>query len=132
MLAQEEARLLDHNYIGTEHMLLGLVREGEGVAAQVLVELGADLPRVRERVVEVLSGGDVVNDEPAPPPEPPLCHWCRAPLAQMTGYRVVEAAGPEGSEAVRIVVAYCQQCDRAVGVVGRAEDDGSGPGREDA
>ena len=43
VLAQEEARLLNHNYIGTEHILLGLIREGEGVAAQVLVKLGADL-----------------------------------------------------------------------------------------
>ena len=42
VLAQEEARLLNHNYIGTEHILLGLIREGEGVAAQVLVKLGAD------------------------------------------------------------------------------------------
>lgn len=42
VLAQEQARLLDHNYVGTEHLLLGLLREGEGVAAQVLVKLGAD------------------------------------------------------------------------------------------
>jgi hypothetical protein len=53
-LALREALQLDHNYIGTEHMLLGLVREGEGVAAQVLVQLGAGLDRVRERVIEVL------------------------------------------------------------------------------
>jgi ATP-dependent Clp protease ATP-binding subunit ClpA len=56
VLAQEEARLLNHNYIGTEHILLGLIREGEGVAAQVLVKLGADLTRVRHQVVQVLSG----------------------------------------------------------------------------
>ena len=56
VLAQEEARLLNHNYIGTEHMLLGLVREGEGVAAQVLVSLGADLSRVRQQVIQLLSG----------------------------------------------------------------------------
>jgi ATP-dependent Clp protease ATP-binding subunit ClpA len=56
VLAQEEARLLNHNYIGTEHILLGLIREGEGVAAQVLVKLGADLARVRQQVVQVLSG----------------------------------------------------------------------------
>jgi Clp amino terminal domain, pathogenicity island component len=55
-LALREALLLDHNYIGTEHILLGLVREGEGVAAQVLVELGADLPRVRQQVTQVLAG----------------------------------------------------------------------------
>jgi ATP-dependent Clp protease ATP-binding subunit ClpA len=47
VLAQEEARMLNHNYIGTEHILLGLIHEGEGVAAQILVKLGADLNRVR-------------------------------------------------------------------------------------
>jgi ATP-dependent Clp protease ATP-binding subunit ClpA len=56
VLAQEEARLLNHNYIGTEHLLLGLLREGEGVAAQVLVELGADLSRVRQQVIQLLAG----------------------------------------------------------------------------
>jgi hypothetical protein len=56
VLAQEEARLLNHNYIGTEHLLLGLLREGQGVGAQVLVELGADRDRVRQVVVQVLAG----------------------------------------------------------------------------
>jgi len=55
-LASREALQLGHNYIGTEHILLGLVREGEGVAAQVLVKLGADLNRVRQQVVELLHG----------------------------------------------------------------------------
>jgi ATP-dependent Clp protease ATP-binding subunit ClpA len=55
-LSLREAKQLGHNYIGTEHILLGLVREGEGVAAQVLVKLGADLARVRQQVVQVLSG----------------------------------------------------------------------------
>ena len=50
VLAQEEARMLNHNYIGTEHILLGLIREGEGVAAQVLVKLGADLNRFHHLV----------------------------------------------------------------------------------
>ncbi len=45
-----------HNYIGTEHILLGLIREGEGVAAQVLVKLGADLNQVRQQVIQLLSG----------------------------------------------------------------------------
>src|ERR671929_1000816 len=56
VLAQEEARMLNHNYIGTEHILLGLIHEGEGVAAQVLVKLGADLNRVRQQVIQLLSG----------------------------------------------------------------------------
>jgi len=56
VLAQDEARLLNHDYLGTEHLLLGLIGEGEGVAAQVLMQLGADLSRVRQRVIELLSG----------------------------------------------------------------------------
>src|SRR5919201_5044904 len=56
VLAQEEARMLNHNYIGTEHILLGLIHEGEGVAAQVLQKLGADLNRVRQTVIQLLSG----------------------------------------------------------------------------
>jgi len=55
-LSLREALQLGHNYIGTEHILLGLIREGEGVAAQVLVKLGADLPRVRQQVIQLLSG----------------------------------------------------------------------------
>jgi ATP-dependent Clp protease ATP-binding subunit ClpA len=55
-LSLREALQLGHNYIGTEHLLLGLIREGEGVAAQVLVKLGADLARVRQQVVQVLGG----------------------------------------------------------------------------
>ena len=55
-LSLREALQLGHNYIGTEHILLGLIREGEGVAAQVLVKLGADLSRVRQQVIQLLSG----------------------------------------------------------------------------
>ena len=62
-LSLREALQLGHNYIGTEHILLGLIREGEGVAAQVLQKLGADLPKVRQTVIQLLSG--VSGDEPA-------------------------------------------------------------------
>ena len=55
-LSLREALQLGHNYIGTEHMLLGLVREGGGAAAQVLVSLGADLSRVRQQLIQLLSG----------------------------------------------------------------------------
>jgi len=54
-LAMDEARNLGHNYIGTEHLLLGLIREGEGIAAQVLVNLGLDLGKVRQEVMELLG-----------------------------------------------------------------------------
>src|SRR5437762_3473360 len=55
-LSLREALQLGHNYIGTEHILLGLIREGEGVAAQVLQKLGADLNRVRQQVIQLLQG----------------------------------------------------------------------------
>ena len=55
-LSLRESLQLGHNYIGTEHILLGLIREGDGVAAQVLVRLGADLNRVRQQVIQLLHG----------------------------------------------------------------------------
>ena len=57
VLAQEEARLLNHNYIGTEHILLGLLNEGEGIAAQALESLDIDLASVREEVVKIIGQG---------------------------------------------------------------------------
>src|SRR5512143_1370234 len=55
-LSVDEARQLGHNYVGTEHLLLGLIREGEGVAARVLLELGVDRKKVREETLKLLGG----------------------------------------------------------------------------
>ncbi|MFM2164957.1 MAG: hypothetical protein RL325_1394, partial [Planctomycetota bacterium] len=72
--AIEEARNLNHNYVGTEHLLLGLLREHDGVAAQVLMNLGLKLEEVREEVLNLLGAG--VESEEAPPQsepqEPPM------------------------------------------------------------
>lgn len=57
VLAQEEARMLNHNYIGTEHILLGLIHEGEGIAARALESLGVNLTAVREQVQEIIGSG---------------------------------------------------------------------------
>ena len=57
VLAQEEARMLNHNYIGTEHILLGLIHEGEGVAAKALESLGISLEGVRHQVEEIIGQG---------------------------------------------------------------------------
>src|SRR5918912_73252 len=57
-LAQEEAQRFNHNYIGTEHLLLGLVREGDGVAAKVLANLGVELNKVRSAVEFIIDRGD--------------------------------------------------------------------------
>ncbi|MEM1330387.1 MAG: ATP-dependent Clp protease ATP-binding subunit [Planctomycetota bacterium] len=63
--AIEEARNLNHNYVGTEHLLLGLLREHDGVAAQVLMNLGLKLEEVREEVLNLLGAGGESSDEPA-------------------------------------------------------------------
>src|SRR5881398_3485711 len=70
-LSLREALQLGHNYIGTEHILLGLIREGEGVAAQVLQKLGADLNRVRQQVIQLLSGYAGEKGETAPGEQSP-------------------------------------------------------------
>lgn len=58
VLAQEEARALQHNYIGTEHLLLGLIREGEGVAAKALASKGVELDATRKQVEEMIGKGN--------------------------------------------------------------------------
>ena len=68
-LSLREALQLGHNCIGTEHILLGLIREGEGVAAQVLVKLGADPGRIRQQVIQLLAGSP--GNEPAAAGAPP-------------------------------------------------------------
>ena len=68
-LAMDEARNLGHNYIGTEHLLLGLIREGEGIAAQVLVNLGLDLGKVRQEVMELLGSTAPSYSGGTPPPK---------------------------------------------------------------
>ena len=79
-LSLREALQLGHNYIGTEHILLGLIREGEGVAAQVLQKLGADLNRVRQTVIQLLSGYTGGKGEQAPAAGPRArasrARWC--------------------------------------------------------
>ncbi len=68
-LAVDEARRLNHHYIGTEHLLLGLIREGQGIAAKVLAKLNVDLEQARTQVVQVLAKVDAVWTEQEPPAE---------------------------------------------------------------
>ena len=67
-LAMDEARRLGHNYIGTEHLLLGLIKEGEGVASHVLMNVGLDLNKVRAEVIKLLGSTTPSNEPGAPPP----------------------------------------------------------------
>ena len=81
-LSLREALQLGHNYIGTEHILLGLIREGEGVAAQVLVELGGDLERVRQEVKRILgTAGPVPGEQAGRSGQPPMAMVAGGPGA---------------------------------------------------
>jgi excisionase family DNA binding protein len=125
-LSLREALQLGHNYIGTEHILLGLVREGEGVAAQVLVSLGADLSRVRQQVIEMLSSHQAIRPEkvstPASGPEKgtsPRCGRCGTSLAESARYRSIEAppgdeGGEKGTSPLSVTVFYCGRCGTVI------------------
>ncbi len=118
-LSLRESIQLGHNYVGTEHILLGLVREGEGVAAQVLESLGADLNRVRQTVVQLLSGYAGVQEEPLGEPieEEPRCPGCRAMLTATSAYAVHEVPAVEGEGSVRATFVFCRTCGRTLGVL---------------
>ena len=130
-LSLREALQLGHNYIGTEHILLGLIREGEGVAAQVLQKLGADLNRVRQTVVQLLpgytaeteaAGGEAVGvftEAISPTAEPlgddaPTCPNCFGALDETLAVRVLETTVEDEPLFVKIV--YCSRCGVALGV----------------
>jgi ATP-dependent Clp protease ATP-binding subunit ClpA len=132
-LALREALQLGHNYIGTEHILLGLVREGEGVAAQVLEKHGADLTRVRQTVIELLPGSSesagrsprrrrprrtpevVATGSPASPEDFPLCASCSAPLAETLAVKVFDLTVDD--QPAQAKVAYCSRCGTALGTI---------------
>ena len=119
-LSLREALQLGHNYIGTEHILLGLVREGEGVAAQVLQKLGADLNRVRQTVIRLLGGSSPVaaaEGEAGSEAEPagPRCPRCSAELAVYATYRTITVPDEEESTARRVVFVFCRSCNYTLG-----------------
>ena len=122
-LSLREAIELGHNYIGTEHLLLGVIREGEGVGAHVLQKLGADLTGVRRAVIQLLSGygepGVASESEPgASSPARPLCPQCRRPLAETAAYQVhdVPDAQRQGQSAAMTFV-YCRGCGTSLGTL---------------
>ena len=123
MLAQEEARLLNHNYIGTEHLLLGLVREGEGVAALTLREFGVELEAVRDSVIERMGGRGAGRRRPAEArgearAAGPVCPDCHRALAEGVLLRpvTVRTEDPSGEER-QVIVIYCEVCGRTFGVL---------------
>jgi ATP-dependent Clp protease ATP-binding subunit ClpC len=118
-LSLREALQLGDHSIDTHHILLGLLREGEGVAAQALVSLGADLGVARHRVVELMTASgprDVRRgDRPsgAPKRPAPLCPQCRASLVDAARFRRMEVASApddDHEEPMSIVMVFCSRC----------------------
>jgi Clp amino terminal domain, pathogenicity island component/ClpX C4-type zinc finger len=108
-LSLRAALQLGHTYIGTEHMLLGIVQEGEGVAARVLVSLGADLSRVRQQVMRLLTGyeGAVADAPEGTSPE------MRTPGGRIVACSFCGRAPPESGQLVSGANAFiCEQCIR--------------------
>jgi ATP-dependent Clp protease ATP-binding subunit ClpC len=118
-LSLREALQLGHTYIGTEHLLLGLIREGEGVAAQVLQKMGASLELVRQKVIELVGGQAGTAEGPEGVPEMrgpwPRCPRCRADLGEETSFRVVHASEHEAEGKRSVVVVFCRRCGSALG-----------------
>ncbi|HTV11425.1 MAG TPA: Clp protease N-terminal domain-containing protein [Acidimicrobiales bacterium] len=115
-LSLREALALGHKGIGSEHILLGLVREGQGVAAQVLVGLGADLSRVRQQVAQLVpedqpKGGPAGEATASSMPNGPLCSWCRSSLAESARYQAIDVpSDAKPALPVRVVLVYCSRC----------------------
>jgi len=123
-LALREALQLDHSYIGTEHLLLGLIREGDGVGLTIIQNLGVEPGELRQGVIALMAGntGDLGEEgesrHPAAHADPPRCPRCRAGLSEEARYRVVEvpADDPESDEGVvSVTVIYCNRCGTALG-----------------
>jgi ATP-dependent Clp protease ATP-binding subunit ClpC len=137
-LSLREALQLGHDHIRTEHLLLGLIAEDEGVGARTLVALDVDLSRLREEVRSRIEPS-VPPDRPRvgrppgrawragrriraqPTGEPPRCPNCNAALADTARYRVVDVPAAEGGEhgraEVAVTIVYCQRCGVALGPV---------------
>ena len=139
-LSLREALQLQHNYIGTEHILLGIVREGDGVGAQVLERLGATLERTREQVLELIAGhaGPEASGRPMQlmgssrgvpsdvlAGEPPYCPRCRQSLVDNLRFTTLVATEVSVSDAdadadvdgdtLAVVVVFCRSCSGALG-----------------
>jgi ATP-dependent Clp protease ATP-binding subunit ClpC len=117
-LSLREALQLGHNYIGTEHILLGLLREGEGVACQVLVKLGANLPKVRARVYELLAGGATEETTAERTPIPALSSELREVIEEAR--RAAEANRASEVAPIHLFLAAAQHPDGAAGRMFRA------------
>lgn len=121
-LSLKEAHLLGHNYIGTEHILLALVREGDGVGRQILTKLGAGHQAIREEVTKLLGGPPASGRWPDMasarygPVTGPRCRGCRSDLTKTAVYRSQEVGG-EGQLTLSAAVVFCSECGAIQGII---------------
>jgi ATP-dependent Clp protease ATP-binding subunit ClpC len=130
-LSLRESLQLGHNYIGTEHLLLGLIREGEGVAARVLDTLGAELSAVQSKVIQLLGGPpgerpsatmaagapSTITEIRIPPEDRPACPHCRSRLAESATIIPLAVADPATGHSHRVYILTCVICGLALGPV---------------
>ena len=118
-LAAKEAKALNHTYVGTEHILLGLLREGDGVAARVLTNLGLNLETTRQQVLRELDPNFLPKDPPVVVPVQPKSHACRSePIDTAKRYDVFCREGDRE-------VIYCNVQFKAVRTLLKQRDDDS-------
>jgi len=136
-LSLREAVSLGHSYIGTEHILLGVLRDGEGIGAKVLMGVGIELERAREAVLELLHGelGQIASGGGPVPRIPrsakqrrkasigPACPECSASLERESAYRIVDVPEFGGSGSAKALYLFCVACGHVLDIV-FAPDDG--------
>jgi ATP-dependent Clp protease ATP-binding subunit ClpC len=109
-LSVDEARQLGHNYVGTEHLLLGLIREGEGIAARVLLELGVDRKKVREETLKLLGGTPAQNrEEREERAETPALNQFGRDLTQMAREGKLDPVIGRENEIERVIQVLCRR-----------------------
>ena len=122
-LALRESQQLGHNYIETEHLLLGLLREGEGVAVQVLVGSGVDLGQLRLSVMSIMAGAGLLADVEARDPGSlvvtgPRCPHCNRRLERGgVAYKVLKVPGTDrdpSTDVADIAFVYCTRCGKVI------------------
>jgi Clp amino terminal domain, pathogenicity island component len=118
-LAVREAMQLGHTYIGTEHLLLGLIREGEGVAAHTITDLGVGLGPLRNELIRLMTGeresAESVRTDTTTTPQ---CARCGANLLEEARYRMIAVPSgedPQPDDILNVPVVYCNRCGTALG-----------------
>jgi ATP-dependent Clp protease ATP-binding subunit ClpC len=115
-LSLQKSLDLGHNYVGTEHLLLGLIEEGEGLATQVLRSFDVDGTDLRQKVIQLLSGCQEGTGDPSRSASEPRCTGCRSRLSDTARFRSIQIPpSSSGRFPITIDVAFCIGCGLVFG-----------------